>query len=196
MSQDTTDDSLQPIPADAKRVFEGVIFDVYQWQQKMFDGSVATFEKLKRADTVCIIPVTEDGGIIIAHEEQPAKPPLNTIIGGRVDEGEDIEAAARRELREETGYEAASLALWYAVSPISKIDWTIYTYVAHGCRKVAEQQLDAGEKIEPQFVSLDQFIELATSEKLGVPELAIRALQAKLDPAKMEALRILLTPRP
>ncbi len=38
------------IPPNAKRVFKGIIFDVYQWQQKMFDGSKETFEMLKRAN--------------------------------------------------------------------------------------------------------------------------------------------------
>src|SRR5215467_9321922 len=32
------------IPEHAERVFQGKIFDVYQWPQKLYDGSTATFE--------------------------------------------------------------------------------------------------------------------------------------------------------
>ena len=63
--------SNQPIPPDAKKVFSGVLFDVYQWEQKMFDGSVATFEKLKRPDTVVVFPVLPNGRIILTEQEQP-----------------------------------------------------------------------------------------------------------------------------
>ena len=39
--------SKQPIPENAKRVFKGIIFDVYQWEQELYNGSKAVFEKLK-----------------------------------------------------------------------------------------------------------------------------------------------------
>jgi len=31
------------IPKDAKLVFKGKIFDVYQWQQKVYDGTTVTY---------------------------------------------------------------------------------------------------------------------------------------------------------
>ncbi len=34
------------IPDHATCVFRGMLFDVYQWQQEMFDGSIETFEML------------------------------------------------------------------------------------------------------------------------------------------------------
>lgn len=62
--------SKQPIPQTAKRVFEGKLFDVYQWDQELFDGKTITFEKLKRPDTVNVIPITTDGQIVISEQEQ------------------------------------------------------------------------------------------------------------------------------
>ena len=58
------------IPEKAERVFKGQIFDVYQWQQEMFDGSYETFEMLKRPDTVKVIALKEEK-IIICEEQQP-----------------------------------------------------------------------------------------------------------------------------
>ena len=58
-------------PDSAKLMFKGVIFEVYQWQQQMYDGSTETFEALKRPDTVSIIPVTKDKKFIILRQEQP-----------------------------------------------------------------------------------------------------------------------------
>ncbi len=51
-------ESKQPMPANAKRVFKGVVFDTYQWEQDMYDGTKKTFEKLKRPDTVVVFPVS------------------------------------------------------------------------------------------------------------------------------------------
>lgn len=45
------------IPSHATKVFSGVIFDVYQWEQELFNGNIATFEALRRPSTVIIIPV-------------------------------------------------------------------------------------------------------------------------------------------
>lgn len=42
------------IPPEADRVFRGEIYEVYQWSQKMPDGSVKTFEMLRRPDTVMV----------------------------------------------------------------------------------------------------------------------------------------------
>lgn len=45
------------IPSQAECKFKGEIFEVYQWPQELYDGSVATFEMLRRADTVKVVAV-------------------------------------------------------------------------------------------------------------------------------------------
>src|ERR1051326_6093413 len=116
----------QPIPPEGKKVFAGKLFDVYQWEQKMFDGSTEIFEKLKRADTVSVIPVTPDHRILIIEDEQPGRCSIITIPGGRCDKDERPDEAARRELKEETGYGYKELELWKAWHPMSKVDWVLY----------------------------------------------------------------------
>jgi hypothetical protein len=50
--------SQNSIPTDAKMIFKGKLFEVWQWEQKMFDGSVETFEHLKRPNMAVVIPIT------------------------------------------------------------------------------------------------------------------------------------------
>ncbi len=187
--------SKQPIPEDAKKVFDGVIFDVYQWEQELFDGSKATFEKLRRPDTVVVFPVMDDGKIILTEQEQPGKESFIGATGGRVDEGEDVLDAAKRELLEESGYEASEYILWDAQHPTSKIDWVVYTFIAKGLRKVDDMDLDAGEKITLKPVSFDEFLELGTSEKFAEKEIVPKLLEAKLYLEKKDALRKLFSPK-
>ncbi|TSC90367.1 MAG: ADP-ribose pyrophosphatase [Microgenomates group bacterium Gr01-1014_5] len=181
--------SKQPLPKEAKRVFKGVIFDVYQWQQKMFDGSVQTFEKLKRKDTVIIIPITEEGKIILIEQEQPARNPFIGLAGGRINEGENIETAACRELLEETGYETDELVFWDAIQPVGKIEWSVFTFIAKNCRRVNEPQLDAGEKMRLKFVTFDEFVEIVTDNGFDDLEIVMKVMRAKLNSKKMEDLR-------
>ena len=180
------------IPDHAKKVFAGVIFDVYQWEQVLFDETKAIFESLKRTDTVTVIPVTEDGKIMLIEEEQPHTPLHLKNVAGKVDPGEKPEETAKRELLEETGYECKDLELWYLENPIYKIDWTVYTYVARGCRKVAEQNLEGGEKIKPVLFSFDEFINKVLEPDFPNLALKVKVLEAKLDADKMKLLKGLL----
>ena len=184
--------SKQPIPENAKTVFKGEIFEVLQWPQSMFDGTSATFEKLRRPDTAIVIPVLSNRQILIAHQEQPGKPSFMGFLGGRVNQGEDPLVAAKRELREESGYSSGDWTLLLATQPVSKIDWAIFIFVARNCEKTGDQDLDSGEKIAIQAVNFDQFFEMVTQGQLDDPELRIMFLEAKLNPAKMATTKKLI----
>ncbi len=177
--------SKQQLPEDAALVFKGSLFDVYQWQQQMYDGTFETFEKLKRPDTVVVFAVLDDGSILLTKQEQPGKSLFIGAAGGRVDEGEGIEEAAARELLEETGYRAKELKLWHSEQPISKIEWAIYVFIAKGIEKVDGQTLDAGEKITLYPVSFEDFIDIAISDEFTEQEIVKYIYEAKMDKQKL-----------
>ncbi len=187
-------ESRQQMPEDATLVFKGKLFDVYQWQQQMYDGTYQTFEKLKRPDTVVVFAVLDDGSILLTKQEQPGKSLFIGAAGGRVDEGEEIEEAAARELLEETGYRAEELILWHSEQPVSKIDWAVYTFIAKGLEKVDEQRLDAGEKITLHPVTFDEFIDTALRNEFTEREIVKYIYEAKIDKQKLEELRELFRP--
>ncbi len=183
---------MRKIPEHAKKVFAGEIFDVFQWEQEQFDKTKAIYESLKRGNTVTVIPVTEDGKVMLIEEEQPSIPLHLKNVAGKIDPGETPEEAAKRELLEETGYDCKELILWYESNPVYKMDWTIHTYVAKGCKKVADQALEGGERITPILLSFDEFIEKVSAEDFPNLSLKVKILEAKLDPEKMQKLRRLL----
>ncbi len=186
--------SNQPIPPNAKKVFEGVIFDVYQWEQDMYDGTKATFEKLKRPDTVVIFPILDNGDILLIEEEQPG---LALSVGapcGRIEKDEDVLQAAKRELLEETGYEAKEFILWKACHVTNKIDWVVYTFFAKGLTKVADQKLDNGERISLKPMSFDEFLKIAQGARFSGQEILVDLLKAQIDPSEKSDLRELFKP--
>lgn len=186
--------SNQPMPLHAKKVFEGQVFDVYQWEQELYDGSTAIYEKLKRADTAIVFGILPDGKILLTEQEQPGKLPFIGAAGGRVDPGEDVLHAAKRELLEETGYEAEKYILWDAQHPTSKIDWVVFTFIAKGLKEVGSQNLDPGEKINLKPVTFDELVDIVTAGDFTEKEIKPMFLEAKHNPLKMEELRKLFDP--
>ena len=178
-------------PKNAKRVFKGEIHEVWQWPQKMFDGSVATFEMLKRPDTAVVIPVVGDK-ILILHQSQPNKPNFLSLAGGRCEPIEKPLNAAKRELLEETGYVSRDWKLWQRISPVGKIIWTVYTYIARDCLYWQPQRLDAGEKITTKLIGYDEFLQLADDQNFYERELIGYMLRARYDKKEYKKFHKLL----
>ena len=152
---------MKKIPEHAKVVFEGILHDIYHWEQEMFDGTFSTFEAVKHKDTVTILAVVGDK-IIINNEEQPNRAPFVAVPGGVAEPDCNILENAQRELLEETGYESTNWEEWFVSDVLnhSKLEWNNHFFIAHDCQKTQEPQLDAGEKIETKLVTLEEFIEI------------------------------------
>jgi len=73
-------------------------------------GLRAAIEASAHAPVVAIVSLESDGNVVLVRQYRlPAREALLEIPAGGVDEGESIEDAAQRELREETGYRAGRL---------------------------------------------------------------------------------------
>lgn len=164
------------IPPDAKKVFQGVLFDVYQWEQELFDGSKGIWERVKRMDSVTVIAIF-DGKIVVSFEEHPATEPFTGVIAGFIEKDEDVLVAAKRELREETGLESDDW-LHYKSWPVgAKISWDEHVFIARDCRKVGEQELDPGEKIRLEFLSWEEFMQFIARDDFRLINVALHLLR-------------------
>lgn len=154
------------VPDQAKLAFKGMVFDVYQWPQELFDGSSHTFEMLKRPDTVTAICVVEDK-ILVISDEQPHLGPRQSFPGGRVDETDaDILTAAKREVVEETGYSFKNWRLVKVSQPYRKMEWFVYVWLAWDVAGQQAPHLDPGEKIAVRALAFDELKSLVM-QKVG-----------------------------
>jgi 8-oxo-dGTP pyrophosphatase MutT (NUDIX family) len=170
---------MQHLPENAVRTFSGVLFDVYQWPQVQFDGSTKTFEKLVRADTGTVIAATSEGKIVMTIQEQPGSRKAASLPGGKIEHGEKPLDAVKRELLEETGYEAEDWTLWQCLHPHEKIDYTAYTYLARNAHRVKDATPDEGEKISLKLLDWSEFLLLMLDPNYRDDEVALGILRAK-----------------
>lgn len=163
------------IPENARKVFSGAVFDVYQWPERLFDGSFATFEMLKGADSVAVIAVSESGEILYTDEEQPGRGPFLSIVAGGVENGEGPLSAAKRELLEEAGLESHDWELLEIWENHERLEWSFHLFVARGCVNAAVPDPGPGEKVSLRFADWDSFVSVVRDD----PRFRIRELNAK-----------------
>lgn len=166
------------IPKKAKRVFEGVLYDIYQWEQDAFDGSRMTFEGIKRADSASVL-ATRGDRLIIGRQEQPVIGEFWGFLGGKVDPGETALEAGKRELLEESGLETNDWSELYRTELSSKWDWTSYTFLARNVEKVQEPDHEPGEKVEVVEMSWEEFFEIALRDDFRNRDFAYHMLREK-----------------
>ena len=91
---------------------------------------------------------------------------------------------------EESGYSAQNYVKWFETSPSEKIDWTIYTHIAKGLKKISDSNLESGEKIEIYEVSFEEFInKIIYLKNFRDNEILVKIMIAKNDPVKFEELK-------
>lgn len=152
------------IPESAECVFSGVLFDAYQWDQELFDGTTARFEMLRRLDTVRIIPII-DGKLLVQDEHQPNLKHNMTFPGGRVERDEtSVLGVAKRELQEETGYRLSNWKLVDVVQPETKIEFFVYTFIAWGDADFQGHNHDSGEKISSTLMEFEDVRKLVLED--------------------------------
>lgn len=177
------------IPATATKVFSGVFFNIYQWQQELYDGSFATFERAKRPDSTSMIAVTPDKKIIVTEQEQPSLQPFWALVGGVVDPGETPLEAAKRELLEESGMRAKNLEHWFSVQNSSRVEWSIHTYIAYDVELVQVAAPEAGEKIKLHSFEFEEFIELVQQDRFRNSEVSLKIMKAIVQPEGLSELK-------
>ena len=89
------------------------------------------------------------------------------LPGGVVDAGETPEQGAKREVKEETGYEFESYEYLGKISPNPATSTNyMHMYLAGGGKKVAEQSLDETEDVEVVLYTMDEVKQLLRDQKI------------------------------
>ncbi|MFK4566060.1 ADP-ribose pyrophosphatase [Enterococcus sp. UD-01] len=144
-----------------KEIFKGQIIEVVVDEVQLPNGGTASRELVFHPGAVAVIPITNDNQMIMIKQfRKPMEKVILEIPAGKIDPGEhdQPEAAAKRELEEETGLQAGQfsyVASMY-VSP-GFADELLHIYFAQQLAKVPNPRpQDDDEVLELHKVTLDE----------------------------------------
>jgi ADP-ribose pyrophosphatase len=128
---------------------KGNFLEVRRDDVRLPDGSAATREYVVHPGAVAIVPLLDDGRLLLERQfRYPVGKVLLEIPAGKLDPGESTLACARRELTEETGYRAREWACAGVLHNAAAYSTEgIEIWFARGLVP-GEQRLDVGEFIE------------------------------------------------
>lgn len=155
----TADDELAWETVDAETAYECPGFTVEHESVVLPDDTETSFDYLSEPPAVVILPFTSEGEVVVIEEWRHAVKRINRglPVGSVESTDTDLEAAARRELREETGYTAERVEKLCATEPANGIaDSVLHFFVAHGCTQTNGQQLDFNESIRAETTTLEE----------------------------------------
>lgn len=120
-------------------------------------NEVHNFHILESTDWVNVIPLTPQNEVVlISQYRHGIREVTLEIPGGIVEPNDSPEEAARRELREETGYEESEMILLGSVLPNPAfLNNTCYTYLARDVSLMGKQEQDEKEDIEVLLRPID-----------------------------------------
>ncbi|MGI6021343.1 MAG: NUDIX domain-containing protein [Lachnospiraceae bacterium] len=164
----------------SEEIFDGSVLHVKKDTVKLPDGSNAFRELIRHIGAVCVIPVTDDGNVIV---ERQFRYPIDRVVleipAGKLNfRDEDRLEAAKRELEEETGYTASEwtdIGLYYPAPAYS--DEKITMYLARGLKKGA-QHLDEDEFLEVDEIPLEKLVRDVMEGKITDGKTQIAVLKA------------------
>lgn len=127
------------------------------------DGRVHDeFYILEYPEWINIIARTEDGSFVLVRQyRHGTQEVLTELCAGVVEPGEDPEAAAKRELLEETGFGGGIWRKFDVYAPnASAMTNHSHTFIAEGVKRMAEQHLDDTEDVAVLILDADELLAL------------------------------------
>ncbi len=175
-------ESLKETFVSREEIFDGYIVHLVRDTVSLPNGASATREVVLHHGAVCVVPVTDEGEIIMERQfRYPFDKVIWEIPAGKLDRGEfDHLEAAKRELREETGYTAEKYTFIGEFYPSPAIlSENIHMYIATGLKK-GDQELDEDEFLEVVKLPFRQVVDMILSGEITDGKTQTAVLKAKL----------------
>ena len=154
-------ENLVETQLESREIFDGHIMHVFKDTVRLPNGANASREYMRHVGAVCVVPLLDDGSVLLERQfRYPVGQVLIEIPAGKLDsKAEDPQAAAKRELLEETGAvagELIELGLFFPACAYS--DEAIHMYAAKNIT-FREQKLDEDEFLNVFRLPLRELVE-------------------------------------
>lgn len=143
-----------------EELLKGHFLHVVRDTVRLPDGASATREYVLHPGAVAVVPLLDDGRIVLERQYRHATGKVHIEIpAGKLDAGEGALVCGQRELLEETGYVAREWAYAFTMYPtVAYSDEAIAIWFARGLEHRGAQ-LDHGEFLEVITATPEEFLE-------------------------------------
>ncbi len=175
--------SLREEMISSSEVYSGRLLHVFKDDIILPNGKKSTRELIRHNGAVAVVPLLDNNNVIAEHQfRYPFGKVIVEIPAGKLDSlDEDHLEAAKRELKEETGYEADEWIEMGAIYPsVAYTTEIIWLYLAKGLKK-GESKLDEDEFLNVVEIPLKEFVDKVMSGEV---------CDAKTETAILKAARI------
>lgn len=157
--------------------WQGRIFNVDRLDVRLPDGRAAVRDVVRHPGAVAIVALTDDGRICLVRQYRTALGRVTVEIpAGKLDPGEDPLDCANRELLEETGMRAQSMAFLTTIATsVGFADELIHIYLATGLA-FDRSSPDADEFINVDVVPLEELVDAVLDGRIEDAKTVVGAL--------------------
>ncbi len=172
--------NLQETTLTKKEVYHGRVFNVRSDTVRLQNGAVADRDVILHSGGAGVLPIFENGDVLLVRQYRyGVGRPVLEIPAGKLEEGEDPEKAALRELSEETGAVATDIHfLGELILSPAYLGEITYIYAVRAT-EVGRQNLDEDEFLQVERMPFETAYQMALDGRIADVKTALALLRAK-----------------
>ena len=149
-------------------VFRGKVIDVKRDDVEISNGRKSIREVVEHSGGVTILALKDNGNILFVRQfRYPIKSVSLELPAGKLEQGENPDLAAKRELEEETGYVSDDwIKLGFIYTSVGFCDEKLYLYFVKNLQFKKENP-DEDEIIECEEYSIKQVLEMVDDGRIN-----------------------------
>ena len=175
----------------SERIYEGAIINLRRDKVTVQNGT-SYREIIEHNGGAVLAAVTNEGKLVMVRQyRKPASRVMLEVPAGKIDKGESAESAAKRELKEETGYTAGNIEFLMQFYPsVGYSEEILYLYLCTDLTP-GETNFDENEAIDIEEYEIAELQEMVMAGKIQDAKtiIAIMAVKTLLEEGKLEAGR-------
>lgn len=164
----------------SNQIFDGKIVKLFVDTVELPNGQTATREIVRHPGAVCVVPLTDEGDVIMVRQfRYPFSEVLLEIPAGKLEPGEDPLEAVKRELEEESGAVAGKIEhLGEIYTTVAIFDEKIQLYIATDL-KFINAHPDEDEFLEVERIPLKTLVQMVMNGEIRDAKTQIAILKAE-----------------
>ena len=164
----------------SEMIYKGKVVNLRRDKARLQNGSEVTREVVEHPGGVAVAAFVGDDLLMVRQFRYAPKKVLLEIPAGKLNYGEDPRHCGRRELEEETGYQADEFISLGKMLPTCAYDEeVIHMYLARGLHKT-HQHLDEDEFLDVEPIPFQKLVDMVLANEIEDGKTQIMILKLKL----------------